>query len=185
MCSGKMAFMLEWKVNEEITLRLLEARYDAALFALVDGNRKYLRRWLAWVDSTNSVDDIAQFTYEKRHQFAYNDGIVAGIWACGELCGVVGHNHISWTNRACTLGYWLSEDHQGRGIVTRSCRAIIDYSFDELDLNRVEIRCASENAPSRAIPQRLGFTHEGTIRQAEWLYDRFVDHEIYGMLKGD
>ena len=177
--------MFEWKVDEEISLRLLEARHDAALFALVDTHRKYLRQWMAWLDNTKSVEDIAQFTMEKRQQFAYNDSFVAGIWVGGELCGVVGHNHISWANRACTLGYWLAADKQGRGIMTRSCRALIEYSFAELELNRVEIRCASENAPSRAIPRRLGFTHEGTIRQAEWLYDRFVDHEIYGMLKSD
>ena len=175
--------MFEWKVDEKIALRLLEARHDAALFAQVDAHRKYLRRWMAWLDNTKSVADIAEFTRTTRQQFADNKGIVAGIWFRGELCGVVGHNHISWANRACTLGYWLSADLQGRGIMTRSCRALIDYSFAELELNRVEIRCASGNAPSRAIPQRLGFTHEGTIRQVEWLYDRFVGHEIYGLLK--
>ncbi len=177
--------MFEFKVDQEISLRLLEARGDAALFALVDANRKYLRRWMAWLDGTKAVADIAEFTRTTRQQFADNGGFVAGIWFRGELCGVVGHNHVSWVNRAGTLGYWLSADLQGRGIMTRACRAIVDYSFDELNLNRVEIRCASENAPSRAIPQRLGFTHEGTIRNAEWLYDKFVDHEIYGILKND
>ena len=177
--------MFEFTVDDEISLRLLEVRHDASLFALVHANRKYLRRWMPWLDNTKSVADIAEFTRTTRQQCADNGGFVAGIWARGELCGVVGHNHVSWTNRACTLGYWLSKKHQGRGIMTRSCRALVDYSFGELDLNRVEIRCASENAPSRAIPQRLGFAHEGTMRQIEWLYDRFVDHEIYGVLKSE
>ena len=177
--------MFEFTVDEEIALRLLEPRHDAALFALVDANRKYLRRWMAWLDSTKSVADIAEFTRKTRQQFADNQGFVAGIWYRGALCGVVGHNHISWSNRACTLGYWLSEDLQGRGIMTQSCRAIVDYSFDELELNRVEIRAATKNAHSRAIPERLGFRREGTIREIEWLYNDFVDHEIYGVLKSE
>jgi ribosomal-protein-serine acetyltransferase len=48
--------------------------------------------------------------------------------------------------------------------------------------NRVVIACASKNQRSRAIPERLGFTHEGVAREAEWLYDRFVDSEIYALL---
>jgi ribosomal-protein-serine acetyltransferase len=47
------------------------------------------------------------------------------------------------------------------------------------------IACGVENKRSQAIPQRLGFTHEGTARQAEWLYDHFVDHQIYSLLRSD
>lgn len=67
--------------------------------------------------------------------------------------------------------------------MTKACKACIDYAFNELKLHRLEIRCAVENERSRAIPERLGFTNEGTIREAEWLYDHFVDHVVYGMLE--
>ena len=64
----------------------------------------------------------------------------------------------------------------------RACKAYIAYGFNELDLNRIEIRVAEENKKSRAIPEKLGFQEEGKIRQAEWLYDHYVDHVIYGLL---
>jgi len=66
--------------------------------------------------------------------------------------------------------------------MTASCRACISHAFTELKLNRVEIRCAVENRKSRAIPERLGFRFEGTLREAQWLYDHFVEHALYGML---
>jgi ribosomal-protein-serine acetyltransferase len=49
-------------------------------------------------------------------------------------------------------------------------------------MHKVEIRAASGNKKSRAVPERLGFKQEGCIRQAEWLYDHYVDHVVYGML---
>ena len=69
--------------------------------------------------------------------------------------------------------------------MTEACRIYTCHAFATWNLNRVEIRCAVENRRSRAIPERLGFQSEGTIREAEWLYDHFVDHVIYGMLASD
>lgn len=66
--------------------------------------------------------------------------------------------------------------------MTKACIAFINHAFSELQLNRVEIRCAVGNTKSRAIPERLGFTNEGTIRDGEWLYDHFVNHIVYGIL---
>lgn len=57
--------------------------------------------------------------------------------------------------------------------------------FNELKLNRVDIRAAEENIKSRAIPERLGFVCEGQIRQAEWLYDHYVNHIVYGMMAAE
>ena len=105
-----------------------------------------------------------------------------GIWQQEALVGVVGFNQFSWGPRCGEMGYWLDEQQQGAGIMTRCCRALLEHAFTDLDLNRVEIRCAVDNAPSRAIPERLSFQLEGQLRQAEWIYDRFVDHAIYGLL---
>jgi ribosomal-protein-serine acetyltransferase len=66
--------------------------------------------------------------------------------------------------------------------MTRACRFLVDHAFDEPKLNRVQIRCAVGNTKSQAIPERLGFTNEGTLRQAGRLYGRFVDIVIYSTL---
>jgi ribosomal-protein-serine acetyltransferase len=66
--------------------------------------------------------------------------------------------------------------------MTKACRTLITYAFTELALNKVEIHGATENIRSCAIPKRLGFTQEGILRDAEWLYDHYVDTVIYGLL---
>ena len=96
--------------------------------------------------------------------------------------GVIGFRSIDWQDRSTSIGYWLGRDFEGRGIITKACHAIAEYAFKELRLNRVEIRCAVENQKSRAIPERLGVKIEGTVRQVERLYEKFVDNVIYGML---
>ena len=69
--------------------------------------------------------------------------------------------------------------------MTKACKALVTYAFQELNLNRVEIRCAEKNFKSRVIPERLHFVNEGLIREAEWLYTHYVDHVVYGMIARD
>jgi ribosomal-protein-serine acetyltransferase len=79
----------------------------------------------------------------------------------------------------------VGEEYQGLGIMTRTCKGLIHHAFNELGINRIEIRACTGNEKSRAITERLGFKLEGTIRQAELLHERFHDHVVYGMLAED
>jgi ribosomal-protein-serine acetyltransferase len=167
------------------TLRLLCPNDAAELFALTDGSRHHLRQWLPWLDGIQEVADTEKFIDFTLRQYSTGQGLVAAILYDGAIAGVVGYNSADHENRIGHIGYWLGKDHQGRGLMTNSCKALIEYGFTAFNLNRLVIACATENYASRAIPQRLGFEHEGTARDAEWLYDRFVDHEIYSLLRAE
>ena len=86
-------------------------------------------------------------------------------------------------HRNTSIGYWLAAGFQGLGIMTQSCRVLVTEAFTRYKLHRVEIRCATGNARSIAIPRRLGFTEEGVLREAEWLYDHWVDLHVFAMLE--
>ena len=174
--------MFSLTVDDDINLCLLEERQAEALFALVEENRIYLREWLPWLDDTASPDSVNSFIKASLEQFANHKGFQTGIVYRNQLAGVIGYHEINWADRATSIGYWLAAGYQGQGIMTRACRFLVNYAFTELSLNRVEIRCAVKNRKSRAIPERLGFKTEGTLRQAEWLYDHFVELVVYGML---
>jgi ribosomal-protein-serine acetyltransferase len=177
--------MFSFRVSDSHELRLLQTSDADELFNLTDANRAHLRTWLPWLDNITSSNNTRDFIQSALQQFADNQGFVAAIFYEQSIVGVIGYNQIDWHNRIGYIGYWLAEAYQGKGIMTASCRAIIDYGFRTLKLNRLVIACASENKRSRAIPERLGFVHESTARDAEWLYDHFVDHEIYVQLHHD
>ncbi len=173
------------KINPVLELRLLAEHDAAAMYLLVDSNRAYLREWLPWVDYTRSVKDERAFIHNTRIQYQNNVSFSYAIWYQEQIVGTIGYNQIDWANRKVDIGYWLAAQYQGKGIMTRSCYALVGYAFDDLKLNKVEIRCAIGNMHSCAIPQRLGFIQEGTIRQAEWLYDHYVDLKLYGLLESE
>jgi ribosomal-protein-serine acetyltransferase len=166
-----------------VELRLVEERHARALFAAVDRDREYLRQWMPWVDATRTEEDILAFIRRSSEQFASNSGFSAGIWADGCMAGVIGMHHVEWVYRKAEMGYWLAREFQGRGIATAAVRAMTGHALVELELNRMEILCAVGNARSSAIPKRLGFTLEGTLREAQLLNGRYLDLEVYSMLR--
>lgn len=177
--------MFTYKLDEKTYLKMLDLRDVEHLFDLTISSKDNLRKWLPFIDYKKSVADTQSFIQSTTKQFSDNNGVQAGIWYDGKLAGVIGFHQINWSNKSTSIGYWLGDDYVGLGLMTKSVKAFVDYALNDLKLNRVEIRAAVENKKSRAIPKRLGFTEEGCIRQAEWLYDHYVDHVVYGMLKKD
>ena len=177
--------MFQKKIQDGVYLRLLEERHAAAAFAAVERDREYLGRWLPWVDQTTEEDYTAGFIKTSLEQFAHNEGLAAGIWCGEELIGTIGTHKIDWLNRRVEIGYWVGSRFQGRGIVTAACRALIDHAFNEWKLNRVEIHCATSNAKSCAIPERLGFQFEGVLRRAQLVRGDYFDIRVYSMLFQD
>jgi ribosomal-protein-serine acetyltransferase len=172
------------KLNDETELGLLETIHSKAVFELVDRNREHLRRWLSWVDETQSESDALATRKKQLHNFAENGSIVAGIWHCGSLAGLIGL-HSNNTN-CMEIGYWLGEEYQGKGFVTEACKKLIRYTFDDLHINRIEIRAEPDNTRSRAIPERLGFTCEGTLRQVSVSSDgSMADMMVFSLLRDE
>jgi ribosomal-protein-serine acetyltransferase len=169
----------------DLDLRLLEERHAAPVFALVDRDREYLREWLPWVDSTLKQEDTQSFIRASLEQFASNSGFAAGVWWNEQFVGVVGTHKIDWLTRKVELGYWLGKNFQGQGIMTDASRAAVTHLLVEMDLNRVTIQCATGNAKSCAIPRRLGFSLEGTMRDGQLLNGRYEDLLMFAMLRRD
>lgn len=174
--------MFHYPVNESVELRLLQAHHAEALFGLIDRNRAHIGRWLVWVDRTQAMADTQQFIRQQLQQFADNDGAAFGIFYHGEIAGTISFHFFDWHDCRTEIGYWLGTEFGGRGIMTACVRALTTYALRELHLNRVEIWAAEGNAKSRAIPERLGYTLDGTLRRRFRKDDAYLNMVIYGML---
>lgn len=172
-------------IDEEVSLKLASTEDAEELFQLVDHSRDHLREWLPWLDYSKTLEDTKTFIQNGRKNFAENKSLTTLVIYHGKIVGTAGFNEIDHTNRVVKIGYWLGKDYLGKGIMTRVARALTEYAINELLMNRVEIRVADGNQRSSAIPERLGFKQEGRIREAEWLYDHYVDHFIYSVLASE
>lgn len=177
--------MCRFELDNGLVVSQLTLEDTEELFTLVDRNRTYLRQWLDFLDATQTPRDTRNFIEAMIELHARTRACTCALRVHGDIVGVIAHYYIDWQNRYAHLGYWLAEDRQGRGLMTRACAAFVEHSFTELDLNRVELTCASGNIRSQAVAVRLGFIHEGMRRESEWLYDRFLDHELYGLLRAE
>ncbi len=175
--------MFYQRLNEHHSLRQLALSDAEDLLAVVETNRAHLRRWLPWLDRTQAIGDMRGFIESALRQSENNQGFQTVILHHGSIAGLVGYHRIDWSNRHTSLGYWLAEEYQGRGLMTASVQGLVDHAFSALNLNRITIACATGNIRSRAVPERLGFVHEGRLRDAEWLYDHYVDHDVYSQLQ--
>lgn len=174
--------MFLYKVNEELSLELLQQHHRYELYDLIDTNRDHLRKWLQWVDKRQSPEDFEPIIKAWLQNYGENNGFDAGIRYKGQLVGMVALHYIDWTNRTTSIGYFLAESAQGRGIMTKTLHAMLEYIFSVLALHRVEIECDLSNDRSLAVPARLGFVQEGIKRQAHWLYDHYEDLVTFSLL---
>lgn len=157
--------------------------HAVALADLVEQNLAHICAYLPSVAALASIGG-AQAHIERITDLAAKEELLEWVLLLdGDMCGSVRLNQIDKESRKAGLGYFIGAQFQGRGIMTKAVAAVCAFSFDTLDLNRIELRCASTNLASMRVAERLGFVREGMLRQAELLGDAFVELYVYGLLR--
>jgi ribosomal-protein-serine acetyltransferase len=174
--------MVNFQIADEIEFRPFIEENAVEIFAAVKANYAHLKPFLHWVTEDYSLESASEFINRTQKAFAENTSQTFGIFCREKIVGVIGFVNFNWSSKRTEIGYWITQNYEGQGIITKSCKALIKYAFNDLKMNRIEIHCATENIKSRAIPERLNFTLEGVLRQSEWRHARFYDMAIYGML---
>jgi ribosomal-protein-serine acetyltransferase len=159
--------------------------HASALAALVRQDIGQLRAYLP------ALVPLASAAAAATHLQAMVERAAAGgffewhLFTGATLCGSVRLKDIDPADRKAQIGYFVGSGFTGKGIATAAAAAVLAHGFDRLGLNRVELRCASDNVASMRVAARLGFVHEGTLRQNEYLHGRFVDHHVHGLLAAE
>jgi ribosomal-protein-serine acetyltransferase len=168
------------QISETVLLKPISLDDVHDIFNTLNMERGYMRRWLPFVDSTMGEEDTFAFV----QNIIEHNGIQYSIFDEGRFVGLIGLNNLDLLNKKAEIGYWLSQSAQGKGIMINSVKALIKIAFEDMSLNRLQIRVALNNAKSRRIPEKLGFKLEGVEREGELLIDNeFTDLAVYGLLK--
>lgn len=169
-------------IDQNYSLRQLEKNDAEALFDILNRQREQMRVWLPFVDNTLEAEDIR----ESMPSFATPPNIQFCILYDKEVIGLIGFKDTDIVNKRTEIGYWLSFDYQGKGVMTQAVRRLLSYAFRDMQMNRVVIRVAEGNQKSRSIPECLGFKQEGMERDGELLVDNvYTDIVVYSLLKKD
>lgn len=169
------------ELDDERHLRVYDESDVDELHALIEANRADLARWMPWAAGQDRRGTLGYLRASMRQAQA-DEGINTAIVEHGRIVGSIGLHNVSWNDRSSNIGYWLAAPARGRGTMTKAVEAFLGYAFGAWELHRVEIRAAVGNAPSRAIPERLGFRQEGVLREAQRVGDRWLDLVVYAQL---
>lgn len=149
---------ISWKGNvfvvaKNIAVAKMLPEMAEELYDVIDKNRDHLRLNLGWVDKTKNADDELKFINSSTNLFAilYKDKIV----------GTIDFHDYDEKKGEADIGYWLAKDYEGRGIVTKCCKFMLNYGFNCLGLNTIVIHMNVQNPKSEAIAKRLGMKFVG------------------------
>ncbi len=200
--------MFKLTVDQNIQLRTFHPDDAGEIFNLVERNRARLRPWIhpsglpetpqaarvfaieCFFNSlANSMEMLTiYFDYFQELQSYFQSETPQnemGIWVDERLAGFVSMSRLKDSSTAVEFGYWITEEHEGKGIVTRCVSSLMDYAIDNMDIQRFVIGCAANNQRSRAVPERLGYRLHVTQPNREVVGEFVYDRTIYGIRASD
>jgi ribosomal-protein-serine acetyltransferase len=196
--------MFRLEIDQEISLRTFHPDDADPLFALLEGNRARLRPWIhprvlfetakatriftlecffdSLEDSPETLALFHQYSSELDGYFLCpRNALEMGIWFHNSLVGFITLSRLHDSFTAAEIGYWITVEHEGKGIVTRSVSALMDFAVDKMKILRFVIGCAVDNQRSRAVPERLGYRLHAIVSNGEEVGNLVYDRAIYGI----
>jgi RimJ/RimL family protein N-acetyltransferase len=152
-------------VTPRLVLRCWQLDDAALLKSAIDASLHHLQPWMSWARSEPSeLAVIASRVAQMRDKFHEGPDWSYGVWDSTEreVLGGLGLHRRSQPD-AVEIGYWLRGDMTGQGYATEAVGALTQAAFEDLGVQRVEIRCDPRNVRSAAVPRRLGYRHARTL----------------------
>lgn len=137
-----------------------------ALNGAIAESIEQLRPWMPWAQQLPSVQDSEVNIRRARLEFLERKDLRLHIFDknSGQLIGSSGLHRNDWTARKFEIGYWLRTSCYKQGYMTEAVAGITKFAIEQLEANRIEIRCDSRNLSSARVAERTGFTLEGILR---------------------
>lgn len=147
-----------------------------------------LKPWLDFARETQTIEETEKDAREAHSRFTFRDNLRFHMYEkdTGRFLGCVELSHIKWNIPKFEISYWIRSSAGGKGYMTEAVKAVSDFTFRELKANRVEIRVATKNLASRRIPEKLGYTLEGVLKNDDKHADgHLMDMCVYAKVPKD
>lgn len=170
--------MFCYPVDDDISLALVHGHDAKEVVQLVGRQKDYLGQYLPWVNACDeqSYEAFVEFALNK---YAEGKGVDTSIVHQGKIIGAVSLNNIYPSLKKADIGYWLDQEHQGRGIMTRAVRGLMEMAKNYYGVQVLEIRAAEHNLPSRRVAERLGFDFCGILANNVCVNGKIFNHAVY------
>lgn len=173
--------------NERIVLRAPQPGDAQALWEAVRDSMDELHPWMPWSHARYSTGEalawINKNLVDWKKGSAYDFCVLDRT--AGHILGCCGLNHIQPEYRMANLGYWVHSAHTGNEVATDAVRLLARFAFDHLQLNRIEIIMAEDNAASARVAEKAGAQFEGKVRNRLILRDGPVTALLYSLVPED
>ena len=141
-------------------------------------------RYLTW-EPYADADAARAYLEALVKNYARDDFYDWGIEFEGALVGDISVVRLDAENCGCWLGYCIGRAWWGRGIVAEALRAVIDFLFENVGLERIAAMHDRENPNSGKVMRKAGMTCEGTLRRSRFIKGRFIDGVRYSILRDE
>jgi RimJ/RimL family protein N-acetyltransferase len=175
------AYRIETK---RLVLRCYQPTDGPLLAESITESVEHLRPWMPWAHvEPEPLEEKIQRVKRFRGEFDLGQNYIYAIFNPEETKLVGGTGlHPRLGNEELEIGYWIHKDYVNQGLVTESTAALVKVAFEIIQVHRLEIHCDPGNTASAAIPRKLGFTHEGTLRAKTRFLETWSDSMIWGLL---
>ena len=170
--------------TERLLLRPFRLEDEDDLFAYTHDPE--VARTSSW-DAHRTLGEARAFL--ERTLRGYERG-ERSIWAMehladGRMIGTIGLYEVTAQHSRAVLAYALARPAWNCGFTTEAARRVINYGFENLNLNRIEGFCLPQNGASRRVMDKVGMSFEGILRERMWLKGAFRDLAFYSILKAE
>ncbi len=170
--------------TSRLVLQPTGPEHAPGLHDAIDRSIDDLKPWMAWA-AAHSAAQARSFAEAARQEWETGRGWGFAILLGGRVVGHVDlHGYRPLFNRA-EIGYWISSEVAGRGLMSEAAAALVDFGFDEVGLHRIGLEAGVDNLGSIRVAEKLGFRREGMSRDASRGAFGYYDVYLYALLKTD
>ncbi len=177
-------FPMERLTTERLVLRRMDMSDAQDIFDY--GRDREVARHVLW-DAYRSVSEARAYVRSMQRKYRLGE---AASWCIelkgtGRVVGTIGYMWYQQDHAAAEVGYSLARDQWNKGIMTEALERVLQYSFEDMQMHRVEAQHETDNPASGAVMKKCGMQHEGTLRGRLFNKGRYVDVDLYAILRED